>query len=130
MYFVLNRFFDGIDGAYARMTDQCSAFGGYLDIIVDFTIYGLVPIGITANQPSEEAWIALSLLEVSFFVNAAGLFMLSTIISQDDEARKRYLKAQKDAGKMNKEVTTVAMPPGLIEGAESMLLFTLMIVFP
>ena len=31
---------------------------------------------------------------------------------------------------MNKEVTTVAMPSGLIEGAESMLLFTLMIVFP
>ena len=80
MYFVLNRFFDGIDGAYARMTDQCSEFGGYLDIIVDFTIYGLVPIGITANKPSEAAWIALSLLEVSFFVNAAGLFMLSTII--------------------------------------------------
>ena len=80
MYFVLNRFFDGIDGAYARMTDQCSEFGGYLDIIVDFTIYGLVPIGITANKPSEPAWIALALLEVAFFVNAAGLFMLSTII--------------------------------------------------
>ena len=80
MYFVLNRFFDGIDGAYARMTDQCSEFGGYLDIIVDFTIYGLVPIGITANKPSFEAWLALSLLEVSFFVNAGGLFMLSCII--------------------------------------------------
>ena len=48
LYFVLNRVFDGVDGAYARMTDQCSDFGGYLDICIDFTIYGLIPLGVTA----------------------------------------------------------------------------------
>ena len=129
-YFMLNRLFDGIDGAYARMTDQCSEFGGYLDIIVDFTIYGLVPLGITANKPTNEAWIALALLEVSFFVNAAGLFMLSNLIVTNEKAKKRYLKQQKEAGKLNKEVTTVNMPPGLIEGFESMVLFSLMIILP
>mgnify|MGYP002634985988 FL=1 len=74
---------DGIDGAYARMTDQCSDFGGYLDICIDFTIYGLVPIGVTAGDPTNEAWLALSLMEVSFFVNAAGLFMLSALIEKN-----------------------------------------------
>merc|ERR1712086_191308 len=78
-YFILNRIFDGIDGAYARQTDQCTDFGGYLDIIVDFTVYGIVPIGVYAGSPSYEASVALCLMEVSFFVNAAGLFMLSAL---------------------------------------------------
>ena len=82
-YFVLNRIFDGVDGAYARLTDQCSDFGGYLDICIDFTVYGLIPIGVTANAPSNERWLWLSLMEVTFFVNAAGLFMLSALIEKN-----------------------------------------------
>ena len=37
-FFLLTRLLDGIDGAYARATNQCTEFGGYLDIIVDFTV--------------------------------------------------------------------------------------------
>lgn len=36
--FLLTRLLDGIDGAYARATNQCTEFGGYLDIVVDFTV--------------------------------------------------------------------------------------------
>ena len=88
MYFLLNRIFDGIDGTFARMTDQCSDFGGYLDIVVDFTIYGLIPLGVTAgdNSKSEAKWISLVLLEVTFFVNAAGLFFLSALIEKNTNA--------------------------------------------
>ena len=38
IFFLLTRLLDGIDGAYARATNQCTEFGGYLDIVVDFTV--------------------------------------------------------------------------------------------
>ena len=104
------------------MTDQCTAFGGYLDIIVDFTIYGLIPLGVTGGDPSYSAWFLLVLLEVSFFVNAAGLFMLSSLIEKSAQAKKAY----GDKG----EVTAVRMPPALIEGTESLVLFGLIILLP
>ena len=134
-YFILNRIFDGVDGAYARQTDQCSDFGGYLDICIDFTIYGLVPIGVTMHQPSNEAWIALALLEVTFFVNAGGLFMLSALIEKNQAAKREYMLSKKTDDKiknkkeMDKEITSVKMPPALIEGFESMVLFGLIIWF-
>lgn len=40
--FLLTRLLDGIDGAYARATNQCTEFGGYLDIVVDFTVRNLL----------------------------------------------------------------------------------------
>ena len=36
---MINRFFDGIDGAYARATNQTSDFGGYYDLVIDFSAY-------------------------------------------------------------------------------------------
>ena len=42
--FLLTRLLDGIDGAYARATNQCTEFGGYLDIVVDFTVRTMVII--------------------------------------------------------------------------------------
>lgn len=41
IFFLLTRLLDGIDGAYARATNQCTEFGGYLDIVVDFTVCAL-----------------------------------------------------------------------------------------
>ena len=37
-------------------------------------------------HPSNEAWIALVVLEVTFFVNAAGLFFLSALIEANKNA--------------------------------------------
>ena len=101
MYFVLNRIFDGVDGTYARMTNQSTDFGGYLDILVDFTIYGLVPLGVTAGNPSEDRFIFLVILEVSFFVNAGGLFMLSALIEKNKNNEK--MKYRKDDKKNEDE---------------------------
>jgi len=36
---LINRFLDGWDGMYARETGQTSDFGGYFDIITDFTVF-------------------------------------------------------------------------------------------
>ena len=118
---LLSRTLDGLDGAYARLTDQTSDFGGYLDILVDFTIYGLIPISVAATHSSQAAWIACSLLEVAFFVNAAGLFFLSALIEKNEAATKKYGKKS--------EVTTVKMPPALIECTEAIVMFLLIIIF-
>ena len=54
---------------------------------MDFTVYGLIPLGVTIAHPSNEAWIALVVLEVTFFVNAAGLFFLSALIEKNQNAK-------------------------------------------
>jgi len=123
VFFWVGRIADGMDGAYARLTNQTSDFGGYLDILVDFTIYGTVPLGVAIAHPSTGAFVALVLLEVTFFVNAAGLFFLSALIEKNENAKKKY------ESKGKKEVTTLRMPPALIEGSESLILFTLIILF-
>mgnify|MGYP001626866295 CR=1 FL=1 len=122
VFYVLGRIMDGLDGAYARLTEQTSDFGGYFDIIVDFTIYGLIPLGVTAAHPDYTAWVLLVFLEVTFFVNAAGLFFLSALIEKNESAKKAY--------KDKKEVTTLKMPPALIEGTESLILFGFIICLP
>ena len=117
------RLLDGLDGAYARLTNQTSDFGGYLDILVDFTIYGLCPLGVAIAHPYTHNFIILVILEVTFFVNAAGLFFLSALIEKNANAKKEYEKDKK-------EVTTLKMPPALIEGTESNFLFMFVILFP
>ena len=119
---ILGRILDGLDGAYARLTNQTSDFGGYLDILVDFTCYGLCPLGVTIAHPHLWNWITCVLLEVTFFVNAAGLFFLSALIEKNANAKKEYEKDKK-------EVTTLKMPPALIEGTESLAFFFLIIMF-
>jgi len=123
LFWILNRFFDGIDGVIARKTNTQSDLGGYVDIICDFTIYAILPIGLVLGDDEKRTnfviWTIVSLMEGTFFVNAASLFMLSSILE------KRSL-----GSKQKGELTTVTMPPALIEGSETMIFFTLFIIFP
>ena len=80
----------------------------------------MIPLGVTAAHPDYWAWIALVYLEVTFFVNAAGLFFLSALIEKNAGAKKAYSD--------KKEVTTLKMPPALIEGTESLVLFATIII--
>ena len=77
----LNRIVDGLDGAYAWKTGQTSDFGGYLDIIVDFSVYQLIPLGNAIVLSENKVWIMLSLMIGSWMVNAASLFFLSSLIA-------------------------------------------------
>jgi len=62
LFWILNRVFDGIDGILARLTNQQSDFGGYIDILCDFTVYSLIPIGIAVSYPSTFGFVCLSLM--------------------------------------------------------------------
>ena len=71
------------------------------------------------------------ILEITFFVNAAGLFFLSALIEKNSKAKVSFLRVmkflQKNYGN-KKELTTIKMPPALIEGTESYVFFGLIIL--
>ncbi len=115
----VNRMLDGLDGAVARATGQQSDFGGYLDIVADFVVYAAVPIGFFLGLPSVELGLSLILLLASFYVNGASWMYLAAIL----EKRSAGAAARG-------ELTTVAMPAGLIGGTETVLFYTAFFLWP
>jgi len=114
-----NRLLDGLDGVVARRFNKQSDFGGYLDIVVDFTVYATVPVGLVYSQPSNELWLILAFMLGTFFINAAGLFQLAAILEKN-----------KLGASHTSELTTITMPDGVIEGTETVLMYCLFFLFP
>ncbi|HIA67209.1 TPA: CDP-alcohol phosphatidyltransferase family protein [Candidatus Poribacteria bacterium] len=46
IFWILNWFFDGLDGAIARAHQRQTDLGGYLDTLSDFIIYAAIPISL------------------------------------------------------------------------------------
>lgn len=111
---LLNRLLDGLDGEVARNQHQQSDWGGYLDILADFVIYALLPIGLVMANPSLSGWFTLAFMLSSFYVNAASWMYLSALLEK--RATRQHL-------------TSIAMPKGLIEGVETIIFYCLFIVF-
>ncbi len=109
---LLNRTLDGIDGLAARIHGKTSDWGGYLDLLLDFVVYLLVPLAFAWAQPSSQNLWALVFLIVSFQINTLSWTLLSAIVE------KRH---QNNTARL----TTVEMPTGLIEGAETVIFFSL-----
>ncbi len=116
---IANRILDGLDGTQARVHGKQSDFGGYLDILLDFVVYSAIPIGIAVGFNTIPVWLATSVLLGSYFVNAASWMYLSAILEQ------------RGAGaKARKELTSVTMPRGLVAGTETVIFFSLFLLFP
>ena len=117
-----NRTLDGLDGTLARVHDRQTDFGGYLDILLDFLVYAAVPIGLARGAWEDaQPWLpfaALALL-ASFFVNAASWMYLSALL----EGRRAGAEARG-------ELTSVTMPPGLVAGTETVILYSCFFLFP
>ena len=116
---LLNRLLDGLDGEVARRGGRQSDLGGYLDILCDFLVYALVPVALVFSNPAERAYLALALLLTSFYINAGSWTLLSALL----EKRRRGASAKG-------ERTSVTMPGGLIEGAETVIFYSLFLLFP
>ncbi len=69
--FLLGRLLDGLDGALARMTAPTDR-GGFLDIVLDFLVYGAVPLAFAFLDPARNA-LAAAVLLASFLVNGIAL---------------------------------------------------------
>lgn len=114
-----NRLLDGLDGEVARLRGRQSDLGGYLDLLADLIVYALVPIGLAWGHPSPATWAALAAMLASFYLNLGSWLMLAALLEKRGRGAAR-----------RGEPTSVAMPAGLVEGAETVLLFTLFLLLP
>jgi phosphatidylglycerophosphate synthase len=114
-----NRVLDGLDGAVARRSGRQTDLGGYADILLDVVVYAAVPLGIAAGLDSRAGWVAAAVLLATFYVNAISWSYLSALL----ERRGAGASARADT-------TSVTMPPGLVEGAETVVLFTVALAVP
>ena len=118
-FWIANRLLDGLDGEVARVRGTQSDLGGYLDILADLLIYAFIPIGLTFSNGLTAAWLSLSLMLASFYLNVGSWMYLSSILE------KRNAGAASSG-----EKTSVTMPRGLIEGIETVVFFSLFLLFP
>lgn len=113
---LLSRAFDGLDGAVARAT-QTTDLGGYLDIVLDFAFYGLIPFAFVVHDPAANG-LAGGLLILSFYVNGASFLAYAVM------AEKRALTTS-DRGVKSLYFTT-----GLAEATETLAIFVAFCLFP
>jgi phosphatidylglycerophosphate synthase len=115
----VNRVLDGLDGTLARLTGKQSDLGAYLDIVLDHLIYAAIPLGLAAAAGTPAALLALAALLASFYINGASWMYLAAIL----EKRQAGAAAQG-------EITSVTMPAGMIEGAETVVFYSLFLLLP
>lgn len=113
---VLNRVFDGLDGAVARATRPTDR-GAFLDIALDFAFYASVPLAFAIADPAKNALPAAFLL-ASFLANGAAFLAFAVM------AEKRHLTTSAQGAKSLYYVS------GLAEGAETIAFFLLFCAWP
>jgi phosphatidylglycerophosphate synthase len=115
----VNRVLDGLDGTLARVQGRQTDLGGYVDLLLDFVVYAAIPIGLAVGLGDDRTLVAALVLLASFYVNAASWMYLSAVLER------------RDAGtRARGELTTVAMPPGLIGGTETMVCYAAFFLLP
>lgn len=111
-----SRLADGLDGAVARARGK-SDFGGYLDIVCDFAFYAAVPLAFVLRDPAANGMAGAFLL-FSFYVNAA------TFLGYAILAEKRHMTTRSRGDK------SLYFTAGLMEGTETILAFTVIVLWP
>ena len=114
LFFILNRIFDGIDGTLARLSKPTD-LGGFYDIISDFFIYALLPLGFIFFDKNN--FLSMSFLLTSF-IGTCSTFLTTAWIFE-----KKKIQIEKLSKK------SFYYSEGLIEGTETIFLFILMFIF-
>ena len=115
-FIIINRIFDGLDGAIARRQGITDC-GGFLDITLDFLFYSMVPFGFVLANPEANA--------------VAGAFLIFSFIGTGSS----FLSFAIMAGKRNIESPVYKQKSlyyigGLTEGTETIACFVLFCLFP
>lgn len=111
-----SRICDGLDGAVARAT-QKTDFGGFLDIVLDFAFYGLIPFAFILADPYENG-VAGGFLLLSFYINGSSFLAFSIM------AEKRGLSTGVRGAK------SLYFTTGLAEATETIAVFLAFCLFP
>lgn len=115
-FIILSRLCDGVDGAVARL-NGVTDFGGYLDIVLDFAFYGLIPLAFILHDPGQNG-LAGGMMLFAFYVNGASFLAYSALAAKrglDGEARGRK---------------SIYFPTGLAEAFETYLAFAIVCIWP
>ncbi|MGH0212537.1 CDP-alcohol phosphatidyltransferase family protein [Sinorhizobium meliloti] len=113
---LVSRLCDGLDGAVARASRKTD-FGGFLDIVLDFTFYGAVPLGFIIADPAANG-LAGGFLLFAFYVNGASFLAYAVM------AEKRALTTEVRGAK------SLYFTTGLAEATETIVFFLLSCLFP
>lgn len=135
---IANRVFDGLDGAVARAFGSQSDLGGYLDILLDFTVYAAVPAAFALSLDTRSVYLALVLLLSMFYINGASWMYLSALLEKrkdgggtaDGEASGQSAARGRRNGPGSRRQTSIRMPGGLIGGTETIIFYTLFFLLP
>jgi phosphatidylglycerophosphate synthase len=112
----LNRLLDGIDGAVARYQNDTSDLGAYLDIVSDFLIWAILPLGFLFGAHADPMAVAFLL---SSFAMSMTVFLAFAVL-----AEKRALTTQAQGRK------SFFYLAGLAEGSETILFFAACMIWP
>ena len=115
--FVVNRVIDGIDGGIARRHGRASDLGGFADLNADVVVYAAIPLGVAVGRADTVVWMTTAVLIATFYLNAVAWLTLSALL----EKRGRGDRSS---------TTSLSMPPGLVEGAETIGFFVLLLLVP
>ena len=115
-FIALNRLFDGVDGALARITSPTDS-GGFLDITLDFIFYSGIVFGFALADSTNNAIPACFLL-LSFMGTGSSFLAFSVM------AEKNGIKSLKYPNK------SLYYLGGMMEGTETIIFFILFCLFP
>ena len=113
---LVNRFFDGFDGAVARKNGTTN-LGGYLDITCDFIFYSLVILGFALADPENNGLAAAFLIFSFIGTGSSFLAFAAAAEKQGISSDSHGLKAFYYLG-------------GLTEGTETILFFVIICMYP
>jgi phosphatidylglycerophosphate synthase len=119
-FWLAGRLADGLDGVVARIDGTQSSIGAYLDIVLDTAGYAAVPLALAAHHATADWWMAVAVLLASFYLNTVSWGYLSGLLAS------RARDARGEEGPF----TSAPLPRGLIEGAETVVLYALILVVP
>lgn len=111
-----NRLADGLDGAVARATG-ITDFGGYFDIVADFTFYAAIPLAFVLADPAGNGAAGAFVL-ASFYINAASFLGFAVL------AEKARMRSDAQGRK------SIYFSNGLLEGTETIVFFVALCLFP
>lgn len=111
-----SRLADGLDGAVARARGKTD-FGGYLDILCDFTFYAAIPLAFVLRDPAANG-VAGAFLLASFYVNGASFLGYAVL------AEKKGMETRSRGEK------SLYYTAGLLEGTETIAFFALVTLWP
>jgi phosphatidylglycerophosphate synthase len=130
---LIGRLLDGLDGPVARLTNTASDLGGYLDLMADVVGYAAVPLGLAAGQASVKSWTWCAVLIATFYVNTMSWTLLSALFDRSSGERSESEGSVNngfDRSSGERSESTFHMPTALVEGFETIVLFTIMLAVP